>query len=64
MLDKKEYLMKFLANQITATTALSIEKVHIVKLKTINFDPFIHSSIQRKDDYDLKTHLLIFIHII
>ena len=37
--------MKFLANQITATTALSIEKVHYVIFNTINFVPFIHSYI-------------------
>ena len=36
---------KFTANQITATTALSIEKVLYVTFNTINFVPFIHSSI-------------------
>ncbi len=38
-------------------TDLSIEKVQIVTLNTIDSDPLIDPSIQQHDDYDGKTHL-------
>ena len=43
---------KLLANKITAMTSLTIEKVHCVTFNTIIFDPLIHPSMQRHNNYD------------
>ena len=65
MPDKKIYkLNMLLAFQTSAMNALSTEKVQHVTFNTIIFDPLIHPSIQRHEDYDQKTHLSICIHII
>ena len=52
MPNKKDHLMKSYYYAITAITGFSTEKVHNVTFNTINFDPLIHPSIQRHDDYD------------
>ena len=64
MPDKKIYPWGIASKSSAAMTALSIERVHTVTFNTINFDPLIHPSIQRHDDYDKNTHLSVCVHII
>ena len=52
MTDKKNYLIKPPASETTIMTAFSKEKVRNVTFNTNNFDPLIHPSIQRHNDYD------------